>query len=76
MPGSTPEIDEEARLHCPRCGSHELTAGAPVTDPAVAWTNHSITCRSCGTTRDLAVVAVFGRVVVRWLDETTDTPRR
>ncbi|WP_281274852.1 hypothetical protein [Cellulomonas biazotea] len=39
------------------------------TDPNVAWTNHAVTCQSCHTTTQLAVVSAFGQVVIRWLSE-------
>ncbi|MFC0715026.1 hypothetical protein [Cellulomonas biazotea] len=69
MPGTTPVIDEQARLRCPRCNAPSVTVTATDTDPNVAWTNHAVTCQSCHTTTQLAVVSAFGQVVIRWLSE-------
>ncbi|QCB95002.1 hypothetical protein [Cellulomonas shaoxiangyii] len=69
VPGRDVAFDEQARLRCPECGSIDLTVTDVDRLPDVAWVNHTASCGQCGTASTLALVSVFGHVVLRWLPD-------
>ncbi|KQY21835.1 hypothetical protein ASD16_14230 [Cellulomonas sp. Root485] len=69
MPGASLELDPEGQLHCPRCRALTLDVARTDQVDGMPWVNHALVCRSCGVTSRLALVGVFGKTVLRWLDD-------